>query len=222
MLGFSVWSALLANFRTHLAAGLTGSVAATAAVMQSGAVTGIEASILFVLGMVAALLPDIDSDHSIPIRLLFTLFSIMAALAVVMIYYGSITLPLLICAALASALTVRFILMPLFAAMTEHRGLFHSLPMALLFGLGTFFAAMSLDGCEVAVSQLAGIFVTGGYLIHLLLDELYSVNFTGVTIKGSFGTAMTIFSREQWLSYLLLYGAVATGWIIMPLLNPSS
>jgi len=63
---------------------------------------------------------------------------------------------------------------------------------------------------------LAASFVSGGYLLHLLLDEIYSVNFMGSTLKKSFGSALTLFTRSSWLSYLLLYAAVGASFYLLP------
>ncbi|ATX78483.1 LexA-binding, inner membrane-associated putative hydrolase [Mariprofundus aestuarium] len=207
----------MANFRTHLTVSAAASLAATAVVMQAEPLTQMEALLLFLLGLHAGLLPDIDSDHSIPTRLLFTIFSFATAIAVLFLFYTELSLIPLLLLALLAALSVRFILYPLFAATTEHRGLFHSVPAALLFGMALFFAGDRLFGWQAEFAWLAAGFVSGGYLLHLLLDEIYSVNFIGATVKDSFGTALTLFSRRSWFSYMLLYAAVGIAvWVASP------
>ena len=206
----------MANFSTHLTVAAAGSLTATAVVMQATQVTQPEALLLFLLGLFAGILPDIDSDHSIPAKLLFTILSFATGIAVVFLYSGKLTVALLLLLAGVAALSVRFLLCPLFAATTEHRGLFHSVPVALLFGLAVFYAGVYLLGWQTSFGWLAAAFVAGGYMVHLLLDELYSVDFTGANLKGSFGSAFTIFSRRAWLSYLMLYAAVGAGMIWLP------
>jgi len=76
-----------------------------------------------------------------------------------------------------------------------------------------------LLGWALHFAWLAAAFVCGGYLIHLLLDELYSVNFMGSTLKKSFGSALTLFNRSSWLSYLLLYAIVGAGFYLLPMPN---
>jgi len=208
----------MANFRTHLSIAAAGSLTATAVALQAAPLSQMEALLLFLLGLHAGLLPDVDSDHSIPTRLLFTIFSFATAIAVVFLCYAELSLIPLILLALLAALSVRFILFPLFAATTEHRGLFHSVPAALLFGMALFFAGDHFFGWQTDFAWLAAAFVSGGYLLHLLLDEIYSVNFIGVTVKDSFGTALTLFSRRSWISYMLLYAAVTIAvWMAPPL-----
>ena len=210
----------MANFRTHLTVAATADVIATAVVMQTLPISPMQGLLLFLLGLQAGLLPDIDSDHSIPARWLFTMLSIATAVAVVFQYHATLALFDLMLLALFAALLVRFALLPLFAATTEHRGLFHSLPMALLLGIITLHAGFALLDWQSGYAWLGAVFVSGGYLLHLLLDELYSVNFIGMSIKGSFGTALTLFSREAWFSYTLLYAAVGCGfWLAPPTLG---
>ena len=207
----------MASFRTHLTVAATADLIATAVVMQTLPISPMQALLLFLLGLQAGLLPDIDSDHSIPTRMLFTILSFATALAVIFQYYATLGLFDLILFALFAALFVRFALLPLFAATTEHRGLFHSLPMALLLGIITLHAGLAFLSWQSGFAWLGAVFVSGGYLLHLLLDELYSVNFIGMSIKGSFGTALTLFSREAWFSYALLYAAIAYGFWLAPL-----
>ncbi|NWF37442.1 metal-dependent hydrolase [Mariprofundus sp. KV] len=207
----------MANFRTHLTVAAAGALSATALVMQAGVISHMQALLLFLLALHAGLLPDIDSDHSIPARILFTILSVATAVAVIFLCYTALSLLPLLALSLLAALFVRLLLLPLFAATTEHRGLFHSLPMALLFGMATLFSGHHLLGWAAAFAWLAAAFVAGGYLLHLLLDELYSVNFLGASIKASFGSALTLFSSQSWRSYLFLYGAVIYGLWMAPL-----
>jgi len=207
----------MANFQTHLSVAAAGSLIATTLCLESALINQPQALALFGLGTLAGLLPDIDSDHSIPTRLVFNILSFAIAIAVILVYQGQIHLFYLLGLSLAASLTVRYVVYALFAGITEHRGLFHSLPAALLFGLGTFAIAYYLLGLSLDIAWLAAAFVSGGYILHLLLDEFYSVNFIGASIKGSFGSALTVFSRGSWFSYLLLYIAVGLALYVLPL-----
>ena len=207
----------MANFRTHLSVAAGASIAASVVVTQTLAISHTQGLLLFLLGTLAGLLPDIDSDHSIPARLLFTLLSIATALVVLLLFHTELPLLLLIVTSLLAALVVRLIILPLFAATTEHRGLFHSIPMALLLGMITMLAGQKLLHWHVDFAWLAAGFVSAGYILHLLLDEFCSVDFMGASIKSSFGSAMSLFSRKSWLSYLLLYALLAVGIPMLPI-----
>ena len=43
---------------------------------------------------------------------------------------------------------------------------------------------------------MSGLFVSVGYVIHLALDEIYSVDLTGARVKRSFGTALKLISTH--------------------------
>ncbi len=206
----------MANFRTHITVAAGGSIAATAVCVQAGFVDHTQGLLLIALGTLAGILPDIDSDHSIPTRLIFNVISVAVAIAVLFALPGQVHLLYLLGTALLSALFVRYIAYAIFAGITEHRGLFHSLPAALLFGLATVSTGIHVLGWSLHFAWLSAGFVSGGYLLHLMLDELYSVNFMGSSIKKSFGSALTLFTRSSWLSYLLLYAAVGAGFYLLP------
>ncbi len=207
----------MASFQTHIAVAAAGSLTASAVCIETGLINQPQALALFALGILAGILPDIDSDHSIPTRLVFNILSFAVAISAILIFQGQMNLFYLLALALMSALSVRYIVYTLFARVTEHRGLFHSVPAALLFGLSTFALAFYLLSLSLNLAWLSAAFVSGGYILHLLLDELYSVNFIGVSMKKSFGSALSFFSRSSWLSYLLLYAAIGLGLYILPL-----
>jgi hypothetical protein len=94
--------------------------------------------------------------------------------------------------------------------------------MAALSGLIT--SAISLNGFGLTEQQAwySGLFVGCGFLLHLLLDELCSVDISSVKIKRSFGTACKLLSFNAWLTSSLLYLAVACAcyyspnWSVLP------
>jgi len=206
----------MANFHTHLTVAAAGSIITTVVCVQAGIASPIQGLQLTSLGTLAGILPDIDSDHSVPTRILFNILSITVAIASLVAWQGQFQLPVLLAISLASALFMRYIVYALFASITEHRGLFHSLPAALLFGLATVSIGLHLLGWSLHFAWLSAAFVSGGYVLHLLLDELYSVNFIGNTLKKSFGSALTLFTPSSWLSYLTLYIAVVAGFYWLP------
>jgi len=206
----------MANFRTHITLAAGGSIAATAVCVQASMVDQTQGLLLIALGTLAGILPDIDSDHSVPTRLVFNVISVAVAIAALFALQGQVHLIYLLGIALLSALFVRYIAYAVFADITKHRGLFHSLPAALLFGLVTVSIGIHTLGWSLHFAWLAASFVSGGYLLHLLLDEIYSVNFMGSTLKKSFGSALTLFTRSSWLSYLLLYTVVGVGFYLLP------
>ncbi len=207
----------MANFQTHITTAAVISLTATTICFENTPITTEHALLLFSLGTLAGILPDIDSDNSIPTRMVFTLLAFAVATSFIFTMHHQLSLEKLLAGALLSAIIVRFVAYYIFASITEHRGLFHSLPAAMLFGIATFYLGHNYLGWSRSLAWIAALFICGGYLIHLLLDELYSMNLFGNGIKKSFGTALTIFKPSSWVSYLLLYAAVATGLYLMPI-----
>jgi len=206
----------MANFQTHCTVAAGASIAATAVCIQSGLADHRQGLVLMSMGTLAGILPDIDSDHSVPTRLVFNVISFAVAIASLFALQGQVSLLYLLGISLLSALFIRYIAYALFAGIAEHRGLFHSLPAALLFGLSTASIGIHLLGWSLHFAWLTAGFVSGGYLLHLVLDELYSVNLMNSTLKQSFGSALTLFKRSSWISYLILYAIVGAGFYLLP------
>ncbi|RMG93137.1 MAG: hydrolase [Zetaproteobacteria bacterium] len=206
----------MANFSVHIGVAGALSLAAAGACIQQGLVDHGEATVLIALGTVAGVLPDVDSDHSISVRMVFGFLGFALAAAIVFLFLDQQPLGWLLGWAALAAVFMRHVVYPAFAHLTIHRGLFHSIPAALLAGLAT--AALTLGALHwpPMLSWLAAGFVSGGYLLHLVLDELYSVNLAGHRLKSSFGSAMTLFSLREWRGYLALYLALLLVWFWIP------
>ncbi len=162
---------------------------------------------------VAGILPDVDADRGNSLR------EIMAFLAAVVpllllhramdMGYGHETLILL---GAGVYLVIRFGGAEVIRRVTVHRGMWHSIPAALIAGIATFW----LCDCPDQSRQFykAGA-VVSGFVWHLLLDEIYAVDTSGFKprIKRSFGTALKIFGKKPFPNifvYGLLFLMVAT------------
>lgn len=167
---------------------------------------------LTVAGMIGGVLPDIDLKQSQPSRVLFSLLGTVAALAWLFANISLFTGLELWLGAIGVYLIVRFPLWWIFHSMTIHRGALHSLVAAIMFGiLMCAIAWQKLHASELQ-SWLLGIFVCTGYLIHLILDEIYSVDFTGVRIKQSFGSALKPLDFQQLPASCLIIFITLVGW----------
>ena len=89
---------------------------------------------------------------------------------------------------------------------TVHRGMIHSIPMAILVGEITFFAVTGT--VEVRILKAAAL--TMGYLSHLVLDEIYSIDSTGekLRLKKSFGTALKWTNPKQRGPVTIIYALI--------------
>jgi membrane-bound metal-dependent hydrolase YbcI (DUF457 family) len=81
--------------------------------------------------------------------------------------------------------------------MSYHRGIYHSVLAGLFFAFVTAIAYYYVLGRHEGVSWLAGGFMFIGYMIHLVLDEIYSVDVLGTRVKRSFGTALKIYDGRR-------------------------
>jgi len=165
---------------------------------------------------VAGMMPDLDSDSGTPLK---ESVAFAAAIIPIMVLhrFEQVGLPIeamiLVGAAIYAA--VRFGLAYLLNAYTVHRGMFHSVPAALIAGQVTFLAF----GAEEPLHRyFMASAVVLGFLSHLVLDEIWSVRLGlfGPKVKKSFGTAMKFYGTTAWanmLTYLMVLGlgAAAAG-----------
>jgi hypothetical protein len=164
------------------------------------------------LTTLGGLAPDLDSDSGVPVRELFGLAAgfvpllLLHRLEALSLSRGSTERTLVLMALVY--LLVRYGGSALFKHLTVHRGMFHSVPALLIGGLLVFL-------CYHSPSPLLRLFLAGammlGFLSHLVLDELCSVDLAGVTVKLNkyAGSALKLFS-PSWpanlVAYLLLAG----------------
>ena len=211
----------MADFNTHLlgAAAVSGLVA-TVLVMTGQfphqAVIG-----YFVLGVIGGLLPDLDSPTSIPIRIAFAVVAVVAGFLVVFTFGRRYSLVELVILWFGCFLFIRYGLFNLFDRVTAHRGLIHSIPAGIGFGLLAILLAFYVFKASATHAWLCGTFVTLGFIVHLLLDEFYSVDLSGrKLLKSSFGTALSLGSLSQPVGTAALYLAVVALFLLCPSPRP--
>ena len=84
---------------------------------------------------------------------------------------------------------MRYGLHTAFHRLSVHRGIWHSILAGLFCAVTTVVFRYVLERHD-GVAWLAAGFLFIGYMVHLILDEIYSVDVLGYQIKSSFGTAM--------------------------------
>lgn len=209
----------MADFKTHtVGAALVSGIAATL-VFMTGAVSNQAVVGYFFLGVAGGLLPDIDSDTSIPLRIAFNLLAIVAGFLVIFTFGQYYSLIELLVLWLVCVVVIRYGIFSLFTQITAHRGLIHSLPAGACFAL---ISVLIASRCGLAPLQawFCGVFVFMGFSVHLLLDEFYSVNLTGMRLKSSFGSALSMGSLSNPYGTLALYLAVIGLFYLAP--SPSA
>jgi hypothetical protein len=216
----------MASYRGHLTfAGLLGAGYGSLAFLEWQWDWG-PALIAAGLTTLGGLLPDLDSDSGVPVR---ELFSVSAAVVPFLMFrrvYAQCqqSLEQTIVVLGAVYLFIRYVLSHMFKRFTVHRGMFHSIPALLIAGFATYLLYPS-DNLRLR-TFLAGA-VMLGFLSHLLLDELYSVDFMGVRLHLNkyAGSAVKLVSKS-WSATLTTYLVLALlswlAWIDWSKLPPGA
>ncbi|GJM63493.1 metal-dependent hydrolase [Persicobacter diffluens] len=212
----------MANFTTHSIIGASAAVAVSYHYMATEAF--LPALSLGLLTYIGSIFPDVDSKNAIFTRILFRFIGVSLGLFFSFLSYNLLTPTQTFILFFGVFGFVLFILKPLFNQHTKHRGAWHSFPMALLSSfliggtikwavlhLGLFHEMVAFP-LTIPLSAAFAFFT--GYLVHLLLDELYSI----MKIKLSLGTALTLFDPKQASLYAGLYIAalIAFFWLWEP------
>lgn len=213
----------MANFNTHFNTAAASAGLASAALLSAGHAEINTALWLWCLGTVGGLLPDIDSDNSASLNIIFNIFAAVILLMVLRYITGEHFREIRFIELLAIPLGVysmmKWLIRPLFEKMTVHRGSCHSLFFILLCGLITTQLTWIFNNEQATKSAmlalLSGGFIFFGGLIHLILDEIYSVDLSNIRVKRSFGTALKIADfKNKSTTLLMLFAIIALGYML--------
>lgn len=194
----------MANFKTHLVVAATASGTASVILLSLKLATPWETGAYFLLGVLGGLLPDIDADRSTPLTLIFSMLSLYCAFAMVFNLVPKYSFIELFILWGAIYWAIRYAILEMVIRITIHRGVFHSLLAVAFMTLLTTDACYHLLQKPAAIAWNAGAFIGAGYLVHLTLDELFSVDLQNKRIKSSFGTALKLFSIKNGSASLLM------------------
>jgi membrane-bound metal-dependent hydrolase YbcI (DUF457 family) len=184
----------MAGFRMHVGtAALCGGSYGVAAVNLLGfsPESGVLAAGVTTVG---GMLPDLDSDTGRPIKEIFGVAAaVLPLLALPRLQAMHLTHEGMIVAFFAMYLAIRYGLSSVLQRISVHRGMFHSIPAMLIAGL---FIYLEYGSPDRTLRGLLALGVMIGFLSHLILDEIYSVDFNGlqVRLKSSAGSAVKLFS----------------------------
>lgn len=195
----------MANYQTHLTGGVL--VGAAAALLSGGLgmVTAVEMPFIALVGTWGGLAPDLDSDNSRPIQIMFAYATVVVPfVALWRMPFLYDTLLEAVAAWIIIASIVRGPICLALKKLTVHRGIFHSIPAALIFGcLGFLLSGRRVD--DVPLQTAVGVSAAAGYLAHLILDEVWSVDFEGRRLKKSFGTALSLWESNNRAAMVAAY-----------------
>lgn len=199
----------MANFKTHLIVATTVSGVASISLLTLQLAKPWETGSYFLLGILGGLLPDIDSDKSTPLTVIFYFLALYCAFALVFTLAMQYSFAELFAIWGAVYFAIRHLIFQMFISMTIHRGTFHSLLAVAFMALLTVIISSNVLHYAPRMSWNAGLFIGIGYLVHLTLDEIYSVDLHNKRMKKSFGTALKLFSRENLGASVLMAATVA-------------
>ncbi|MFO1171776.1 MAG: metal-dependent hydrolase [Hyphomicrobiaceae bacterium] len=210
----------MANFTTHIAVGIVASGVVSTLVLAGGLVTETEVLTLVGAGAVGAVLPDIDLQKSRASQAMFSGLAVFLAFAVLLKIGMQYSLAEMWLMWAGTYLLVRYGGHNLFHAITEHRGIFHSLLAGIAFGLVTTILFSKLLGTSDIVAWLGGLFMLFGYIVHLVLDEIYSVDVLNERIKSSFGSALKLFDSHAPVASASMAAVIVGLFLLTPPAKP--
>ena len=196
----------MADFKTHITASTVLGVGyCTVANMKFGVPLG-HCMIAGALCSVAGMLPDLDSKSGIPQREMLSFVSVLVPMLMILRFQElGFTSEQMVFVAGVCYVVIRFGLGELFKRFTKHRGMWHSIPAAAVASMATYLVCFSP---ETSIRMFKAWAVFLGFILHLALDELYSVDLMGRRLKKSWGTAMKFFGKDS-VSNIVTYGKVA-------------
>ncbi|MCH8828149.1 MAG: metal-dependent hydrolase [Planctomycetes bacterium] len=186
----------MAGYRQHISvSGMLGAGYGAAAVYLFG-FTPVQGALAGVLTWIAGMLPDLDSGTGKPVREIFGLLAAVAPFAMMGFLLewsqsseGAMLLAVLLYVA------IRYGGAFLLGKLCVHRGMFHSVP-ALFIAAELAFLGYKSDSIPVKLLMAGGVGL--GFLSHLLLDEIYAVEWTGIRLRlnKAAGSAMKLVGRR--------------------------
>jgi hypothetical protein len=203
----------MANFTTHIAVGTVVSGALATLTLAADVIAPENLVAVTLAGVLGSVLPDIDLKDSRPSRAMFAGLGIFFSFAVLFNAATKFSIAELWVLWLGTLVFVRYGLHYVFHKFSVHRGIWHSILAGAFCSVMTAIIFYYLLRRPEGVAWLAAGFMMVGYLTHLTLDEIYSVDVMDVRVKSSFGTALKLFDRRYPWSSLAM--AAATACVIM-------
>lgn len=158
---------------------------------------------------IGGLLPDLDSHSGVPVREMFNLAATVVPLVLLRRLIASgLSMEEMFLIYFGLYFFIRFVAGKIFRRLCVHRGMFHSVPAMLIAGQLTYLA---YHHPNPAVRIFMALGTMLGFLSHLVLDEMCSVDFNGVVPKlNQFaGTAVKFYSKSivaTVFTYMQLFG----------------
>lgn len=206
----------MANFTTHLTVGtLTSSFLASIAT-SSALVPSDQIVPVTLAGIIGSIFPDVDVKDSRISQAIFMTLGFLISFCVLIAFAKSVSIMELWVFWTSTLVSVRFGGQTIFSSFTKHRGIWHSILAALFISLSgaVFFSYVLRTTDEVAWTGALFLFL--GYMVHLLLDEMCSVDYLEAQIKRSFGTALKFYDPHNLKTFFCVVCCMVPMWSLTP------
>jgi hypothetical protein len=158
--------------------------------------TPVQATLAGCLAWVAGMLPDLDSESGRPVREIFGLIAAVVPFEMMghLLEWGGNPEGAMLLAVLTYA-AIRYGGALVLGKLSVHRGMFHSIP-AMLIAAELAFLGYKSDLINVKLLMAGGVAL--GFLSHLILDEMYSVEWSGIRVRlnKSAGSACKLVGKK--------------------------
>jgi membrane-bound metal-dependent hydrolase YbcI (DUF457 family) len=197
----------MAGFRTHITVSTLCGIGYGAAAVKPLGFPPETAFLAAGITAVGGMLPDLDSDSGVPVRELSGLAAAVVPLLLMpRLAAGGMTQEGVLATLVLLYLLIRYGLGFVLRRVSVHRGMFHSIPAMLIFGLLVY---LEYHG-QMRVRLLLAGGVMLGFLSHLVLDEIYAVDFNGVRLRlNQFAGSALKFASPSWVATCVCYGLLA-------------
>lgn len=206
----------MANFTTHIAAGTIVSGSLATLTLAADVIAPENLIPITLAGVLGSVLPDIDLKESRPSKIMFSGLAIFFSFAVLFSVADRYSIAELWLLWLGTLVLIRYGLHAVFHNVAVHRGTWHSVIAALFSAAATAVAFGNVLDRHAGVAWLAAGFMFIGFLVHLALDEIYSVDVADRRLKNSFGTALKLADRRYPYATAGMAGALALAVWLAP------
>ncbi len=187
----------MANFATHIGVGVVVSGAMATLTLAANVISEQSLIAVTMAGVLGSILPDIDLKDSRASRFFFSSLAIFISFCILFVNAERYSIAELWLLWLGSFVLVRYGAEAVFHRFSYHRGIWHSLLAATFFWFATAIVFKHVLGHHEGVAWLAGGFMFAGYLAHLILDEIFSVDLMDKRLKSSFGSAFKLYDERN-------------------------
>jgi hypothetical protein len=206
----------MANFTTHIAVGTVVSGALAVVTLAADVVAPENLLAVTMAGVLGSVLPDIDLKDSRPSKAMFAGLGIFFSFAVLFNFAHKYSIAEMLILWLGTLVLVRYGLHAIFHRLAVHRGIWHSILAAAFSAVATAVVYFHVLGRHEGVAWLGAGFLFVGFLTHLILDEMYSVDVMDTRVKASFGTAMKLIDGKHPRATLAMASALVLAFLATP------